>query len=190
MKRPNSQKGSGTRRMADPAIRTEIRRNAVKRSIVYTAIGLSVLLPGLPKRALAQLAPQIQNAETVAAPAAISINGIDYVAWIGKNISDPKGVKIWYATSTDNGATWAPQTNFSTSIYTKLAPALAAVGSTVYLAWQDATDEVIQFTTCSTSSPCTATPFTWGPVGPAYCPKCATLPLTTAAPALARLSKI
>jgi hypothetical protein len=100
----------------------EKRRNAVKRSIVCIAIGFSVLLPGLPKRVLAQ----IPGAETNSAPAAASLGGIAYTAWMGKSTPTDN---VWYY---PNGAA-SQQAISGTSTFA--APALASNGDTLYLAW-------------------------------------------------------
>jgi hypothetical protein len=122
----------------------------MKRSLVYIAIGFSLLLSGLPKPVWAQ----IPSAETNAAPAAASLGGVDYVAWKGKAASKDT---IWYATlsSTQNGGTgeWSSQQQISWTIHgskyfanTTQAPALATAGNTVFLAWRGAspnpTDEI------------------------------------------------
>ena len=88
----------------------------MKRSIVYTAIGFSILLPGLATRAMAQ----IPAAETNTAPAAASVNGLDYVVWKGHNTPG----SVWYATSSNNGGNWSSQQAI-TFAKTTQAPALA-----------------------------------------------------------------
>jgi hypothetical protein len=144
------------------------RRIAVKRSIVYIAIGFSVLLAGLPKPVLAQ----IPFAETNAAPAAASLGGVDYVAWKGKKAQDI----IYYATSssaTENVGTgeWSSQQQISFAKTTQ-APALATAGNTLFLAWRgqstNATDSIFYSTntgsgwnpqqTCGSNCETTAVP--------------------------------
>jgi hypothetical protein len=152
----------------------------VERSLVYIAIGFSVLLPGLSKRALAQV--QIPSAETKnAGPAAASLNGAYYVAWKGKNAQD----NVWYATgSPESPDSWNPQQEVSwankdgTTGFAKTtqAPALAAAGSTLYLAWRGQSTsptDAIYYSTNTGSG--------WSP----QTTVCSSTCQTTAAPALA-----
>ncbi len=96
----------------------------MKSSISCLAVGLTVLLPAIQKRASAQT--QVPQAETTAGPALASANGTTFLAWKGWK---PTGY-IWY--STFNGSAWASQQHISSE--TNVAPALAAANGTVYLA--------------------------------------------------------
>ena len=72
-------------------------------------------------------AQEIPSAETNAAPAAASLNGVTYVAWTGK--SGPPD-SIWYYSSASGS-----QHEISGTSSSIAAPALASNGSTLYLAW-------------------------------------------------------
>jgi hypothetical protein len=148
-----------------PARRGE---NSMKRWIVYTGIAFSILLQGLPKPAWAQ----IPSAETNAAPAAASLNGVTYVAWKGKNTG---AGSVWYSTS--NGSAWSPQQPINFAETTE-APALTALGDTLYLAWRgqstNPTDKIYYSTYPSTAC-----------ASGGWCSQTSINAETTAAPALA-----
>jgi hypothetical protein len=125
------------------------RRNLMKRSTIYGAVALGILLPGLPNPALAQ----IPSADTNVGPAAAGLNGVMYVAWKGKSTGADA---IYY--STPNGSGWNPEAKVcigSNCPETTEAPALAAIGNTLYLAWRGpstgSTDQIYYSTTAYNS---------------------------------------
>jgi hypothetical protein len=117
----------------------------MKRSIIYMTVALTASFESLPKLAWAS---QIPSAETNAAPAASSLHGTIYVAWMGKNTPQ---ANVWYTTSNVSG--WNPQQEISFAKTTQ-APALTTVGNTVYLAWRgqstNTTDEIYYSTNTGT----------------------------------------
>jgi hypothetical protein len=116
-----------------------IRVFPMKRLMTYMAIASSALAPCLLKPASAQ----IPSAETKTAPAAASLSGTTYVAWVGKDT--PPAANIWYTTSNGSGG-FNPQTK--TTVETEQAPALAATAdATLYLAWTNSTSNEIYFST-------------------------------------------
>jgi hypothetical protein len=93
----------------------------MKRLMTYITMAFGIFLPYVP-----ELAAQIPGAETNAAPAAASLQGTIYAAWMGKNTPP---AYIWYY---PNASDSQQQINGTKTMY---APALAANGSTLYLAY-------------------------------------------------------
>jgi hypothetical protein len=106
----------------------------MKRSMTYMTIAFSMFLPCAPKLALAQ---EIPSAETNAAPAAASLQGTIYAAWMGKNTP----ASVWYY---PNASGSQQQINGTKTMY---APALASNGSTLYLAWVGSSTDNIYYMT-------------------------------------------
>jgi hypothetical protein len=140
----------------------------MKRSIVYTAIACSTLLSGWTKPALAQ----ITSAQTNAAPSAASINGVIYVAAKGKETGADY---VYYSTSNGSGWNSPAKVCLSSICETTQAPASAALGSTLYLAWTGPANQIYYSTTS----------YDTGWSSPASVCKGSTCAETTAAPALA-----
>lgn len=109
----------------------------MKRLITYTTMAVSIFLPCLSKVALAgTISGSSWTAETDAAPALANFNSNVFAAWKGF-----EGNHIWYAV----GPAWSTQQTVSGALTTH-QPALAAAGSTLYLAWRgqstSATDQI------------------------------------------------
>jgi len=88
-------------------------------------MAFGMFLAYLPELALAQ---EISSAETNAAPAAASLGGFVYTAWMGKTL--PTDNVWYYPNSADSQASISGTT-------TSEAPALASNGTTLYLAWNN-----------------------------------------------------
>jgi hypothetical protein len=74
-------------------------------------------------------------------PSVAAVGNYVYVAWDDDTpVSGSYGqAEIWMRVSSNNGASFGSAIRISTNTYASLSPSVAAVGSNVYVAWQDNT---------------------------------------------------